>query len=321
MACGCGTSSTSSKSGGKQDSNAMVWDDGSLAGGARLTITNTARKLSLAAIRVPNILVFNENPCLAIGDSLILNNLDLATCMKGLATCLTTTATAVAVGSTYELATNGSWTSLSGSPTLSFGSTSSSIFCGTGEAPKTMDVSVCNTPYIASSFSGSVWSRPANSQAMSGAAFVLSGSSRITTKSDFRPQAGDKIELSDTAINGANAATVLYISSGRNSANEYVNLVTLDRAVTGVTKAPAAGQNSPCVDATARPGIVAPLRFEASCGCKISAILDSSYSSSPNFPMGKLVDDGGCQRQEYCFTFVDATPGVQISNYKGQLIL
>jgi hypothetical protein len=133
-----------------------------------------------------------------------------------------------------------------------------------------------------------------------GPVLVVNNESAIKVKAgaQFNPRPGDKIELSQTAITGANAATVRAVSSTP-STGGIIKVITLDRPVTGITST-ATVNGVPCVDASARPQSIAPITFSQS-GCEIFAKIDRSFTSSPNFPPGNRVETGGCDRQSYCY--------------------
>lgn len=317
--CGCGTSSGSdSKKKGinavydlEDPSRDLYWTGGSHAAGAVLGLQGVRKAgLTLAGIRSPNILIFNENPCLKIGSNLILSDLDAAACMDGIVECLSVTAAPVVAGTKYEVATNGNWTGAA----LDFSSVVSASLCGTSaSAAKAPTAYVCGATPLVSNFKGSVYLRPLNSAPIAGVVKVFNGSDSViwSSKPDSPrpPVQGDSIELTDTAIKGTNKAKVLSVANAGAS-----TIVKLDRAVTGSTR------TDNCSTFISSAAKVADLVFTVTCGCQINATLPALVSSDPNFPAGKMIDCGGCAKQGYCVEIINSTPG-NSSVLGGQLVL
>jgi hypothetical protein len=311
--CGCGTSGSSNSTSRNKnlayyelaDGEGFIWDKGSHAAGSVLTIESTKpQELTLAGIESPNILVFNENPCLVAGSNIILDNLAAAGCMTGLVNCLSATAAPVVAGSKYRVTTNGTWSGTA----LDFSTTSSISLCGTSASTvKAPTARICGANPVVSDYSGSVYLRPLNSAPIAGTLKVSNGSATAqwtsSASSQRPPMQGDSIELFSTALIGANAAKVLSVAVAGNT-----SIVTLDKPVTGITATAAAGE-LPCVTFISKPSKIADLVFGVVCGCQVTATLPASISSSQNFPMGRVVDSSGCMRQSYCFEISCKTPG------------
>jgi hypothetical protein len=311
--CGCGTSGNSNSTSRNKnlayyelaDGEGFKWDKGSHAAGSVLTIESTKpQELTLAGIEAPNILVFNENPCLAAGSNIILDNLAAAGCMIGLVNCLSATAAPVVAGGKYRVATNGTWTGTA----LDFSTTSGISLCGTGASTVKAPVArVCGANPVVSDYSGSIYLRPLNSAPIAGTLKVSNGSATAqwtsSVSSNRPPMQGDSIELFSTALVGANAAKVLSVAVAGNT-----SIVTLNKPVTGITAAAAVGE-LPCVTFISKPSKIADLVFGVVCGCQVTATLPASISSDQNFPIGRVVDCGGCMKQFYCCEIICKTPG------------
>jgi hypothetical protein len=300
--------------------------EGSFIGGAGVLICNIARTVAVTAIEAPNKLIFASNPCLSVGNGIKINNLELATCMTGLTTCQTVKTAPVKLGETWVVETDGNWASTSGSNRLDLiTSISSSIFCGDNQTTgKSMTVEVCGATPALSNFNGYVYTRPLNSSPAIGAVFVSNGSSQLVVKGQgFGGKVGDRIELEQTAVLGANAATIQNIATGRSSNGEIITTIRLDRPVSGVTATVTSGNNLPCVTATSRPQPIAQFKFTPKCGCCVDAQLDKSITGSANFPLGKKwdYDDGGCGLYEYCYVINISMPGSDTNYISGKLLL
>jgi hypothetical protein len=289
-----------------------------------MTIKAIATTIPLVAIKAPNIIVFAQNPCLAVGDQVQLTNLKTINCFRGLDECLTVTVAPTLVAGRWEVATNGSWSSLTGQTTLELtaSSTGSAMFCGANASAATppVEAKVCSGLPNPANFTGYVYTRPPNTPASIGAVTLANGSNVISTKgaSSFNAKPGDLVTIDSTSP--AFSATVLSSATGRNSDGERVSTYTLSSPVSGLT---ATGVNGalPCVSATAKPQPIAPLFFSLECGCTIRATLDKSFTSNPNFPQGTLVDGHGCTRQQYCFVINGNIPGADVQNYSGTITL
>jgi hypothetical protein len=323
--CGCGTSGSSnstSKTKGLayyelKDGEVFRWDKGSHAAGSVLAMESTGPlELTLAGIEAPNILIFNENPCLSIGSNIILDNLASAKCMIGLVNCLSVTAASVLVGGKYRVTTNGGWAGAA----LDFSTSSGISLCGTSANTVAAPIArICGANPVVSDYSGFIYLRPLNSPPIAGTMEVSNGASIVKWKSSSDsprpPMQGDTIELFSTAIVGANAAKVLFVAA----AGSTSSIITLDKPVTGVTATASVGQ-LPCVTFISKPAKIADLTFNLVCGCQVNAILPASVSSSPNFPMGRSVECGACMRQSYCVEINCKTPGNSFT-VKGEIIL
>jgi hypothetical protein len=322
--CGCGTKSLTNGTfdpNVSSDSDNILWTGGSHAGGATYSIIKASEPLEITGVRAPNILIFATNPCVVANSSLILDGLDAAGCVTGLVNCLTATAAATLVGTSYEVVTNGTFTG-----TWTSGSTGvSSLFCATTKTTEKLTAIVCGEPPVLANWSGYVYLQDLNSAPQSGSVSVVSGLDQITSDPNYRPAVGSKIELRQTALVGANAATILSAGYSYNKAGKATWVMNLDRPVTGITSTALPGEN-PCSDAIARPQKVADLVFTLKCGCDITAKLSDTASSAATFPRGNAYKpcDGemaGCEKQAYCFVIVDKTAGANPSTYRGKIIL
>lgn len=316
MSCGCGTSSKKSSS-GKQDPQ-NLYLTGSFLAGAKVTFLSIKKTVPIKKVVLPNKFVFSENPCVGVGDGIILENRDLANCLSNFAAdCYTVQTAPVLVGSDWEITVDGAWGSNSAGVTeFLFQADLGYEACGNTAAAKSLSIKVCSGTQNPANWSGSIYSKTPNSTPISGAVKVVNGSvniSAIGTPKTFRPKIGDSVELAGTAITGSNEAIIL---------NSYPDgQVLLDRPVTGITVAPNADGNI-CVRASAHARPVAGFVFQAKCKCAIEAILDKSITSSRNFPPGMSNDNGGkCPGQDYCFTIIDSTPGTAEPVYSGIITL
>jgi hypothetical protein len=325
--CGCNgaTSPTKSAKDGvytSADSNNIVWNEGSLLTGASFTIKALSRTIPLLGLTAPNILLFSENPCLAIGDKLQLTNIELASCMRGLTKCLAVTAAPVLVAGKWQVATDAVFSNVTGATTLDLTPVSASMFCDPSAASvsKNIEVKLCAGLPNPAAFTGYIYTRPLNTPASIGSVTLANGSTSISTKgnSSFNAKTGDLVTIDQTSP--AFSATVLSVATGRNSSGERVSTYTLSAPVSGLTAVGANG-TLPCVSATAKPQKIAPLSFSLECGCTIRVTLDKSLTSSPNFPQGTLSEHNGCTRQQYCFAIDGALPGTETTSYSGVITL
>jgi hypothetical protein len=320
---GCTTCATGSSS--SNADNSTAWNGGTFANGAQMIFRNVSRTLSVAGFKVPNIIVFNEDPSLLVGDTLILNNSDIVTNLRGLAANVAVTGVATLVAGKYELLTNLTMTGVNGATAASFATVSNSVYCdpGTTSTAKSVTADILAPAPNPADFSGYVYSRPLNSASVSGCVYVANGSSRITIKdAGMNIRKGDKVSLDQTAINGANAATAIDVSTGRASNGDRVITVELDRVVTGVTAVAPNGQ-LPQVTATARPQVIAPITFTASGVYELVATVDKLLTSSPNFPPGAIVaaSDSNCAGQQYCYSMNVKFAGNTLRSVYGTLVL
>lgn len=323
--CGCGAKSPTNGTfdpNVSSDSDNILWTGGSHAGGATYSIIKASEPIEIIGVRAPNILIFATNPCVVANSSLILDGLDAAGCVAGLVNCLTATAAATLVGTSYEVVTNGAFTG-----TWTSGSTGvSSLFCGTTKETEKLTAIVCGQPPVVANWSGYLYLKDLNSASESGSVSVVSGLNQITSDPLYRPAVGSKIELRQTALVGANAATILSAGYSYTKERKAIWVMNLDRPVTGITSQAALGEN-PCSDAIATAQKVAPLTFTLKCGCDITAVLSDTVSSAATFPRGNAYKScdadqvAGCEKQAYCFVIVDKTAGANPSTYRGQIIL
>jgi hypothetical protein len=317
--CGCGVSSGSNNKNNKANASwdlenpdkDLYWSGGSHAAGATLGLRVIRSKvaLNLKGIRSPNILIFAENPCLKVGSSIILTDLDAAACLDGLVECLSVTIAPVIVGTTYEVATNGVWTGAA----IDFTSVANASLCdstSTSKAPKAL---VCGaTPAIAD-YKGFLSLRPLQSPPIAGVLKVFNGSDSVIWASDKDsprpPVQGDQVELVDTAIKGTNSAKVLSVANAGRS-----TIIKLDRVVTGSVR------TDNCSTFISRAAKIADLTFSVICGCQLVATLPASVSSDANFPAGRMMDNDGCAKQSYCVEIISSAPGNRYV-LGGQIIL
>jgi hypothetical protein len=316
MACGCSSGNTSRKSanGAVQDPLDMYVKEKFLAGVNIQFLSKREKELTVKAIKLPNIFVFAENPCVGVGEGLIVENGYLANCLTNFAAeCYTVTVAPALVGTNWEVQVDGTWgTTTAGVTEFQFQTALGYDGCGTAEAAANLKIKVCAGVQNAANWAGAVYNRAPNTQPISEAVNVASGSPYLRQKEGtkkFRARVGDSIELAGTAIVGANKAVVLAVYSD--------GQILLDRDVTGisVTSDPITGA---CVRATAAARAIARFVFVAKCKCVMQAILDRSITSSESFPPGEPSEDGGmCGGQKYCFTITDSTPGAKVPVFAG----
>jgi hypothetical protein len=324
----CGCSGGTSRNGTKGGSNSVVdpsniYIAGTFLGGATQTFCSVTKTLPIYSLQMPNIITFNENPCLLIGSKLIFENIDLANCLQNASKCVTVTALPTLVGTKWEVVTDANWSTSGTTNTITFGATAGFEGCATSST-KIFGAKVCSTDKIASNWSGQISTRPLNSKPTAGAVTVVSGNNTvsISANTDFRPQQGDLIEIYETAITGANKATITAVYTITNKSGSRITKVELDRVVTGIT-ATAQTDGSICVGAIARPQPIGNLNFTPVCGCCIRMDLANSITNSVNFPRGREVGQSmnGCAVQEYCIVLTDNTAGAETPTWEGVLSL
>jgi hypothetical protein len=322
--CGTGNTKTVHSASNTCD-NSMEWTCGTFANGAQMLLHHILRSVPVAGFKLPNIIQFNEDPALLVGDTLVLNNTDVVTTLRGLTPNVAVTAAAVLVGGKYEVATSLVLTGVGGATAATLQTVAASVYCDPGAvaAAKSVTADILAPAPNLADFSGYVYSRPLNSNSVSGCVYVVNGSSRVTLKdASFNVRKGDKITLDQTGIVGANAATVIDISTGRSASGDRIITLELDRVVTGVTAIAPAGQ-LPQVTATAKAQIVAPITFTSPGAFEIVASVDKTITSSPNFPPGTRVaaTDTNCEGQAYCYTMNVKFPGNSLKSIYGTLVL
>jgi hypothetical protein len=325
MACTtCGTAGSTKGVHNASNScdNNMEWTCGTFANGAQTILHHVLHSLSVAGFKAPNIIQFNEDPSLLVGDRLILNNTDVVTTLRGLTQNVAVTGAPTLVAGLYEVATD---LVLTGGTSVTLQTVAASVYCDPGSvaAAKSITADVLAPAPNLANFSGYVYSRPLNSPSVSGCVFVVNGSSRVTIKdASFNVKKGDKLFLDQTGIVGANAATVIDISTGRAANGDRVFTLELDRVVTGVTAIAPVGQ-LPQVTATAKAQIVAPITFTSNGNYEVYANVDKALTSSPNFPPGTRVEaaSGNCEGQAYCYSMNVAFPGNSLKSIYGTLVL
>lgn len=275
--------------------------------------------LNVHSLRAPNIIIFNENPYLSIGSKFTLLNPSVArnAGVNPIAECQTVTALPALVGGRYEVTTDDTFVSLTGSPTVVFAATtalggfSTALGCGTGATTsKQLQAVICDGTAIASNFSGYLYVSPPGSNPTQVLVNITSNSPEVLIKGRVSSgiKKGDKLEISQTALVGAAAATVINVISGRNaSTNERVTQLVLNVPVTGITAAAVGGEI--CTSATATPQSITPLIFTVTCGCVVTMSVPSTVTSSASFPSGRPIENQQCGQTEYCYTMRDATPG------------
>jgi hypothetical protein len=292
---------------------------GSLSGGAAVKFcTTNGQVLPISGIKVPNILQFAERPAVAVNAKLILQNTELVIGFDNIPEYLTVTAAPIQVGLLWEVATNGNWTSNTGSNTLTFQAGTSFPGCNTTPQPKP-SAQVCAGSAISANWSGYVYSRPLNSPSIRGSVTVTPSGTTISAKDgNFAPRKGDRVTISGTAITEANPATVVNVTP-ITVLGKRVMSIELNIPVTGITEPIVDGVA--CVSAQADPQALAPFTFTAEGNCCVKATLDRSYTSARKWPQGKPVNTGNCPAQEYCYVIENRTPGAEIPVYSGNLIL
>jgi hypothetical protein len=306
-----------------------IWR-GSLAGGAEKTTIFTKRTLKVDSLRAPNIIVFAENPFLKVGDKFLLENLAIATTsgIDGLIECQTVTAVAVAVAGKFEVATNATFASLTGAPTVSYANSTgagtlfgSCTTTGTATANKTLQALICNGSSVVGNFKGYVYTEPPNTPPRGALVYITSGSPDVIVKgrTAIKVSRGDRIELAGTALVGNNSAVIVNKIEGRDNDNQKVIKLVLNVPVTGITVAATAGVI--CTDATISTIAIAPLEFTVTCGCDVIARLSSTLTSATTFPQGRPYGDGKCGQSEYCYVITDSTPGSEKPFEMGILLL
>jgi hypothetical protein len=317
--CGAGSgTSRKSANGAVQDPLNMHVEEKFLAGVNIQFLSKKEKELVVKAIKLPNIFVFAENPCVGVGEGLIVENGYLANCLTNFAAeCYTVTAAPVLVGTNWEVQVDGAWGSTTAGVTeFQFQTALGYGGCGTAEAAANLKIKICSGVQNEANWTGSVYNRSPNSESISEAVNVASGSPYLRSKEGskrFRAKVGDSIELTGTALVGPNKAIVLAVYSD--------GQVLLDREVTGISVVsdPVTGA---CVRATATARAIAQFVFRAKCKCVMQAILDRSLTSSESFPTGQPSEKGGmCGGQMYCFTITDSTPGAKEPVFAGILEL
>jgi hypothetical protein len=277
------------------------------------------KDLAVKKIKLPNILVFAENPCVGVGEGIIVENGYLANCLTNFAAeCYTVTAAPVLVGTDYEVQVDAAWGTTSiGVTEFAFQAALGYDGCGASTAgTKSLKIKFCSGIQNPANWAGSVYNRAANSRPISGAVNIVTGSPylQLTSSKDFRPKVGDAVEITGTALIGANRAVVLAVYSD--------GQILLDRDVTGVSVSADPTTGKTCVRATATPRAIARFIFAAKCKCVMQAIIDKSITSSESFPPGVPSEDVGmCGGQKYCFTITDSTPGAKEPVFAGILEL
>jgi hypothetical protein len=318
MACGCATGSRNSNKMGKgaKQTPLDMYLEGSFIAGLEALFLSITKDIAIKKIKLPNIIVFAENPCVGIGEGIIIENKDLANCLTNFAAdCYTVTTLPVQVGTDWEVQVDAAWgTTNTGVTEFIFQTTLGYEACGTSAPAKNLMVKICAGAQNEANWSGAVYTRPLNSRPISGAVNIATGSPylQISGKKDFRPKVGDHVQLAGTAIVGANKAVVLGVYSD--------GQVLLDRDVTGISVA-ADPTGKICVRAIATSRIIANFVFRGKCKCGIRAILDKSITSSESFPPGLPVEGKECGAQKYCFTIIDSTPGAAEPVFAGMLEL
>lgn len=305
---------------------------GTLLYGAEKTFIYNKGSQAVYAVRAPNIVVFNDNPYLEIGDKFLLENVATAKSagIKAITECQTVTVAPTLVSGKWEVATDDTIVSLTGSPTVTFSTTAGSsggIFgCATTAttASKVLAAVFCDGTASASNFTGYIYTRQPNALPVGGAAIVVSGSNKIQLKArtNLSISKGDKVEVSQTALVGASSATITDIIRGRDAKNEVVTVLTLSVPVTGITAAAVSGVI--CVDIVVTPQAIAPITFSVSCGCAVTMRVSSSITSAASFPIGLPYqgDSGGnCGQSQYCYTVRDNTPNSEMPFFTGTLVL
>lgn len=303
--------------------NSVTWTNGTFTGGAKMIFRNVVRTLAVSGFKVPNIIQFSELPNLQTGDALFLTNQEIVTSIRNINPNVLVTGAPVLVGGLYEVPTDLAMTGVGGATVATLVVTIGSQYCATGSVAKSVTADVLATGANLSDFNGYVYGRPLNSSSVSGCVYVANGSTKITIKdAGLNIRKGDKITLDQTAILGANAATVIDVSTGRNSDGDRVVTVELDRTVTGITATALPGQ-LPQVTATARPQIFAPLTFTSGGAYEIVANLPAAVTSSPNFPSGTRVEatDSTCEGQAYCYVMNVKFPSNTTTSVYGTLVL
>ena len=310
--CGCATGS--SKKSGEQDPLNLRFE-AKYSSGFNFNFLIGKKTLPIKKIRVPNVLIFGEDPCLSAGDGVIVINKEQANCIGNFASdCYTVQSAPTAVGTEYEVIVDASWTS--STPTTLFQSVAAYNGCGTTAATQNpLSIQVCAGQQNPANWSAEITNRPLNSAPIAGAVIVTTGSPEVLAKDKrtFRPRVGDLIELKGTAITGANEAIVLSVAPD--------GIITLDRDVTGVSVPANPTTGEICVRAAANARVIARPIFTGKCKCIIQMILDKAITSSRTFPPGTSSGVGQCPEQEYCITILDTTPGAEIPYYSGILAM
>lgn len=323
MACACGSASKkSSKSGGTQDPLDMSFS-GSFAGGVKETFCSFRNAaLSVKKIILPNIVVFSENPCLGVGDKIIFQNKERASCITNFdADVYSVLAIPVLVGTEWQVTVDALWGTTGAVNTITFQSNTGYEACDNG-TPTPLQAQICAGSQLAANWSAIITTRPLNTPSTSAAVFVVSGSNVVTSSDvNFRPRVGDFLALEGTALIDANRAIIKQVSREKGKDNKFLMKITLDRDVTGITAAPIAGTTNICVRGTAKARVIATPVFNAK-SCCIEMILDASITSSEDWPPGDPVTDNHkCGAQSYCITILDRTPNHKIPVYQGRLTL
>jgi hypothetical protein len=292
--------------------------DGSLLAGAAQTFIYSRTTSDIYSVRAPNIITFNDNPFLKVGDTFLLQNREVANNagINPIAECQTVTTAPALVAGRYEVATNDTFVSLTGTPTVIFAGTTagnaftSALGCGVGAAAtKKFSAVICDGVANASNFSGYLYNKTPNSSANQVLVIITSGSPEVILKSRTSTSIskGDKIEIAQTALVGAASATVINVINGRNASNEKVTQLVLNVPVTGITAAAVGGEI--CTSATATPQSITPIVATVSCGCAVTLTIPAAVTSSANFPRGQSIDSDCDNRTMYYYTLKDTTPG------------
>jgi hypothetical protein len=324
MAC---TTCATTKSGVDSYSNTWV---GSLIGGAKRTKVFARKIVPVNSLRVPSTVIFDENPYLSANSKFSLINISsISGAFTGVNECATVVTAPVLANGKWEVVTDLTMTSLTGSPTYSTSTQSvgSNSYNGFGCPPSAVGTTgailnavLCDGIINASNFTGYVYTRMPGGNGTGFDAYVVSNQPTITASKRSIVKIGDKIVLPGTAINDDNPATVIAIAVGTRKDGQPISIITLNLPVTGITASPDT-QGLICIGAVASPQPIANIKFTQACNCAIVQTIDNVTTSSSSFPPGLPFEEAECGQTKYCYVIHDFTLGSNTPDEFGTLIL